>query len=173
MNQMQKIGNSFGQFLQTAELYLHPDAVVLDGFARAFQFHRTWCGANSLYAILRYFGIHASVNNVARLANTDEDGTEVSNIKKVLRRYRLEYHSMRKPGLRDLKAAIDHGNPILISLYDDYHYSVVYGYSRTHIFVMNPSILPKFLGGCGSLFCAVKKSDFREIWDYWGLVVSR
>ena len=42
--------------------------------------------------------------------------------------------------LQDLKAAIVDDCPNLVSLYDGFHYSIVYDYSSTHIFVMNPSL---------------------------------
>ena len=54
----------------------------------------------------------------------------------------------------DLKSAIDEGHPVLISTHKWFHYSVVYGYSDSHYFVMNPS-----LGDMGSLLCAVTRTS--------------
>ncbi len=69
-------------------------------------------------------------------------------------------------GIRELKSAIKADSPVIVSLYGNWHYSVVYGFSDTHIFVMNPS-----LGEMGSIKCAIKIAEFREIFDRWGVVV--
>ncbi len=82
-----------------------------------------------------------------------------------------EFQTLRKPGLRELKAAINDGCPVLISLFGDEHYSAFFGYSRTHVFVMNPS-LDFTKDGVGSLGCTVRKDRFGKIWDRWGIVVS-
>lgn len=67
-----------------------------------------------------------------------------------------------------LKKAIDSGWPSLISMYGGWHYAAVYGYSKTHLFVMNPSLNPDSMG---SVWCALKKSKFRQIGVNWALVV--
>ena len=55
-------------------------------------------------------------------------------------------------------------------MYDGEHYSVIYGYSKSHIFIMNPS-LDATRDGVGSLRCAVNKDRFRKAWDKWGLEI--
>jgi hypothetical protein len=70
-----------------------------------------------------------------------------------------------------LKAAINNGHPVLVTLYDSEHYAVVYGYSSSHMFVMNSSVDISD-GGVGHLRCAVRKDRFRKVWDKWGLEVS-
>jgi hypothetical protein len=77
---------------------------------------------------------------------------------------------LRNPGLRELKAAIDNDCPVLVSLYDGSHYSVIYGYSDSHLFVSNPSL--NILTGYGSMRCVITKSEFRGDWDRWGIVVT-
>jgi ABC-type bacteriocin/lantibiotic exporter with double-glycine peptidase domain len=123
-----------------------------------------------LYAILRFYRKRCTIASVEEVLETDEDGTSVSDIKRVVKRYGLTCKILRKPGIRDLEAAIDDECPVLITLYDDEHYSVVYGYSRTHIFVMNPS-LDFTEDGVGSISCAIPKDQFRKTWDRWALVV--
>ena len=71
--------------------------------------------------------------------------------------------------MRDLTLAIDDGSPILISTHDSWHYSVVFGYSSTHVFVMNPAVI----GECGSLWCRLPKKEFLAEWDSWGIVGQR
>jgi ABC-type bacteriocin/lantibiotic exporter with double-glycine peptidase domain len=153
-----------------AEALIHSDAVILPNFPKSIQLDEYSCGAKSVYCILKYFGKRCTPRSVERLLDTDEDGTDISDIKRVFKRYHLNCRIPRKPGLRDLKTAIDDDCPILITLYDDEHYSVVYGYSSGHIFVINPS-LDFTEDGVGSLRCAVSKSEFRKIFDRWGIVI--
>ena len=153
------------------EALKYPDAIILPNFPRSVQLDSYSCGAKSVYCILKYFGKRCTPESVERLLDTDEDGTGLSEIKRVLKRYGLTYRTLRKPGLRDLKVAIDDDCPILISLYDGEHYAVVYGYSSSHMFVMNSS-LDFTEEGVGSLRCAVSKDQFRRMWGRWGIVVS-
>jgi ABC-type bacteriocin/lantibiotic exporter with double-glycine peptidase domain len=154
------------------ETFAHPNAVILPNFPRSIQLDEYSCGAKSVYCILQYYRKRCTPDTVERLLDTDEDGTDVSDIKRVLKRHGLKCRTLRKPGLRDLKAAIDDDCPILVSLYDGEHYAVVYGYSSGHIFVMNPS-LDFSEDGVGSLKCAVSKSKFRKIWDRWGIEIAQ
>jgi predicted double-glycine peptidase len=169
---LQKTVDAAGIGLQKLEESIHSGPVILPGFERSFQLKDYLCGAQSLYAILRYFGKKVTVEQVARRARTDEDGTAPYNIRRTIESYGLAHRTLRQPGLRRLKRSIDEGNPVLISIFDDEHYSVVYGYSPTHIFVMNPSLRPKALGGFGSLNCAIERAEFRKMWDRWGMEVS-
>jgi ABC-type bacteriocin/lantibiotic exporter with double-glycine peptidase domain len=109
--------------------------------------------------------------SVEKELHTDSDGTDVSDIKRVFRRYHLKCRTLRKPGLRDLKAAIDDDCPVLVSLYDGVHYCAIYGYSSTHIWIMNSSV-DITDEGVGSLWCAVRKDRFKRMWDKYGLEVS-
>ena len=87
----------------------------------------------------------------------------ISDIKRVLKKHGLKYRK-----IANLKRAIDDGHPVLLSLYDHWHYSVCYGYYGTYYFVMNPSI-----GEMGSLRCAVSKKKFKRMWDGWALEIRR
>ncbi len=117
--------------------------------------------------VLKYFGKRCTPESVERELGTEEDGTSPSDIKRVLRKHGLKIHVNTDMGLRNLRKAINTGSPVLVSLYDGWHYSVVHGFSDSHVFVMNPS-----LGEMGSLKVAVKLSEWRRIFDRWGVVVS-
>ncbi|MGA9407188.1 MAG: cysteine peptidase family C39 domain-containing protein [Bacteroidota bacterium] len=78
----------------------------------------------------------------------------------------LKKHGLKYRKTRDLKNSIDHGYPVLVSTHKHWHYSVVYGYSKTHYFVMNPS-----LGDMGRLSCVVNKKEFKRVWDAWALEI--
>ena len=148
--------------LARIEEQLYPNAVILPHFPRSIQLDYYSCGAKSTYMILKYYGKRCTSDSVEKQLGTDEDGTSPSDIKRVLRKYGLQTHTDTNMNLRDLKASINAGSPILVSLYDGWHYSVVYGYSNKHVFVMNPS----------SLKCAVGLSEWRRSWDRWGIIVN-
>jgi predicted double-glycine peptidase len=151
-----------------SEEQLHPHAVVLPGFPRSIQLDGYSCGAKSTYMILKYFGRSCTATSVEAELRTDEDGTSSTDIKPRLRKHGLKVHVNANMGLRDLKAAINAGSPVLVSLYDGWHYSVVYGYSPGYVFVMNPS-----LGSMGSVKCAVGLAEWRRMFDGWGVVVKQ
>jgi ABC-type bacteriocin/lantibiotic exporter with double-glycine peptidase domain len=165
---VQEIVSRLGSIASRIELLFHPNAVVLKRFPRIIQLDRFSCGPASVASILRYYGHVVPLHEVIRLLGTNSDGTDVSEIKRVLKSYGLCVKELRHVGIRELKEAIDSRSPALISTHDDEHYSVVYGYSRTHVFVINPSI-----GRMGSMGCAVPLKEFQKIWDRWGLVVTR
>lgn len=155
-----------------AEEKLHPDAVLLSFFPRRIQRNAYSCGAISVFIILEYFGISVSYNKVFRLLGTDQDGTAAWDIKNTFKKFGMKVKTNAQMEVRDLKTAIDNGSPVLISICSDEHYAVAYGYSRTHIFVMNSS-LDASDDGVGSIKCAVPKREFLEYWDHWGIIVSR
>lgn len=145
----QTIVDTIATIAARIEEFAYPRAFILHGFPRSIQQDTYSCGAKSIYSILRYFDANAF-------------------LKQVLKRFQLSYRIIRKSKIHHLAASIHNGNPVLISVFDDAHYAVVYGYPQSYIFVMNPS-----MGGMGSVWCAVRKDKFRKIWDHWGLIVSR
>ena len=167
---VQQIVDFLASLFANAETFLHPDAVTLPGFPRSLQLDGYSCGARAVFCILQFYNKQCTPDSIEKELHTDEDGTSVSDIKRVLKRYELAFRTLRKPGLRDLKAAINNDCPVLISLYGGSHYSVIYGYSSSHIFVSNPSL--NILTGYGSIRCAIPKSKFMKIWDKWAVEIS-
>jgi predicted double-glycine peptidase len=159
----QNIVDALFTSLARSEEKLHPRAVLLPNFPRSIQLDYYSCGAKSTYMVLKYFGKRCTPGSVERELGTDEDGTSPTDIKRVLRKHGLKVHVNADMGLRDLRKAINAGSPVLVSLYDGWHYSVVYGYSDKYIFVMNPS-----LGEMGSLKCAVRLAEWR-----WNIIVKQ
>lgn len=154
--------------LARMEEHLHPDASILPNFPRSIQLDYYSCGAKSTYMVLKYFGKRCTHESVERQLGTTIEGTSRADIVRVLRKHRLKVQVNTKMSINDLKKAIKAGSPVLVSLYDNWHYSVVYGISDTHIFVMNPS-----LGEMGSIKVAVNKSEWGKMFDLWGLIISR
>jgi predicted double-glycine peptidase len=149
-------------------IYQDDKAVVLPNFARTIQLDGWTCGARSVYTILRFMGKHCTVKSVERELRTDWSGTDSSDIVRVLHKHHLKLVVKKNCRLSDLRKAIDDGNPVLISTHGSAHYSVVFGYSRSQVFVMNPAVI----GECGNLWCRVPKKEFNSTWDHWGIIVS-
>jgi len=154
--------------LARMEEHVHTDATILPNFPRSIQLDYYSCGAKSAYMVLKYFGKRCTHKSVERRLGTTIEGTSRADIVRVLRKNRLKVQVNTDISINDLKKAINAGSPVLVSLYDNWHYSVVYGISDTHVFVMNPS-----LGEMGSIKVAVNKSEWRKIFDLWGLIISR
>jgi hypothetical protein len=167
---LQQVVDFLAALFADTETILHPDAVTLPNFPRSLQIDSYSCGAKSIYCILQYYGKQCTPESAEEALKTDINGTAASDIKRVFSRYHLNCRSLRKPGFRDLKIAIDDECPVLITLNDGEHYAVVYGYSDSHIFVSNPSL--NMLTGYGSIRCAITNSEFQKIWDKWGIIVS-
>ena len=166
---VQSIIDAFATAAARLEESAYPNAVILPNFPRSIQMDYHSCGVHCVMSILRFYRKGVSFKRLKNMLRTDEDGTAVSDIKKTLKKFGLECRTLRKPSLKELKAAIDEGFPVLISTWSDIHYEVVYGYSNSHIFVMNPSV---DVNGVGRLSCAVPKAEFIQAWDRWGLKVS-
>jgi ABC-type bacteriocin/lantibiotic exporter with double-glycine peptidase domain len=158
-------------FLATAAARLeesaYPNAAILPNFPRSIQLDYHSCGVHCVLSILRFYNKRVSFRRLKKLLRTNEDGTSATDIRRVFKTYELECRT-----IRDLKAAIDDGCPVLISMWDGEHYAVVYGYSSSMIFVMNPS-LDASSDGVGSLTCAVSKRAFRRSWDRWAMVIRK
>ncbi|MDP1675313.1 MAG: cysteine peptidase family C39 domain-containing protein [Bacteroidota bacterium] len=154
--------------LARGEEQLYSNATLLSNFSRSVQIDQYSCGAKSTYMVLKYFGKRCTHESVERQLGTTIEGTSRKDIKRVLKEYGLNIQVNSNMGIRDLKSAIKTGSPVIVSLYSNCHYSVVYGFSDTQIFVMNPS-----LGEMGSIKITVRKSEWREIFDRWGVVVSK
>ena len=166
---MQKLVDNIFIGLKKLEEKSFSSAVVLQGFPRSIQLDGYSCGAKSVYTVLKYFGKNCTPRSVERQLGTTYEGTSQTDIKRVLKERNLSYHMIRRRTLKTLRDAIDNECPIFISLYDGWHYSVVYGYSDSHIFVMNPSL---DFTSMGSIWNAVSKPVFRKIWDRWGIIVT-
>ena len=154
--------------LARAEEQLYPNATILPSFPRSIQLDWYTCGAKSTYMVLRYFGKRCTPSSVEDELGTTYAGTPRTAIKRVLRKHGFRIRVNTDMSLRDLKSAIHAGSPVIVRLYDGWHYSVVYGYSDRHVFVMNPS-----LGEMGSVCCAVRLNEWQRMFDGWGIVVKQ
>ncbi len=107
---------------------------------RSIQLDSYSCGAHCTYMILDYYGIDISFETVVgELKTNSKNGTDTKPIIKYLKKNGLEVVVNKKTNLSYIKATIDNGSPLLISVDNGDHWIVIYGYSEEGIFVLDPS----------------------------------
>jgi ABC-type bacteriocin/lantibiotic exporter with double-glycine peptidase domain len=158
--------------LKAAEELAYPNAKILWGFRRVIQLDGYSCGARVVQAVLCFHGIHRAPRTIERNLNTTWEGTDASDIAKVLRGYGLVVRIHRKMSLQDIRKTIGSECPLICTTWENEHYVAIYGISNSHVFVMNPS-LDASKDGVGAIWCAVTKWDFKKMWDRYGMVVAR
>jgi ABC-type bacteriocin/lantibiotic exporter with double-glycine peptidase domain len=149
-------------------LYQGDKAVILANLARCCQLSPYGCGASTLFSVLRFFGKRCTLQSVTRQAHCDWEGTDPADLMRVLEKYGLTVQEKKHCRESDLRAAIESGSPVIVSTHSGWHYQLVYGISRYHMFLANPAII----GECGSLWCRVPRKEFGKIFDRWGVIVS-
>ncbi len=152
--------------LRAVEETLHPGtATVLDRFKRSVQLDDYSCGAQSAYAILRYYGKARSPQAIARILKVKADGVSQGPILALFRQRGLRPVIKPRATVRDIERAIRVGAPVLASVDANQHWVTVYGYSKTHIFVADPTLWAPF--------CIVPRKAFLRRWDRWAMVVPK
>jgi predicted double-glycine peptidase len=115
---------------------------------QAFEYD---CGAKALQAVLAYYGIDESEENIMIAAGTNQKiGTKIEGMTKVIAKYELTHDSKRMT-IKDIIDYIDNDIPVLILLqawnteakdytddYDDSHWVVAIGYSENEIYFEDP-----------------------------------
>jgi ABC-type bacteriocin/lantibiotic exporter with double-glycine peptidase domain len=165
IDQIKKHAHRIANIVKSAE-ELDPNAVILPTIERSLHLDFYSCGVQSTYVILKYFRKRISLTKLDRELQTDWTGTEAADTKRVLKRYGLKCDVERAAKLRDIRKAINGGCPVLVTMYEGAHWSVVYGYSKTHVYVVD-SWIPS------NVWCRVAKEKFREEWDKWVMVVKK
>lgn len=114
------------------------------------------CGAKALQSILGYYGIEVREDKIIKIAKTDEKGTSVQAIKKVINRYGLKMKAS-KMNIEILKKNIDDKIPTLVLIqawplkqkinwknsWIDGHWVIVIGYTKEKIIFEDPSSIYK------------------------------
>lgn len=100
--------------LKSLEELAYPGAKILPNFSRSIQLDRYSCGAKCVYCILKYFGNDVSPKQIERLLRTDGDGTEKSDIGRVLKRFGLRCSVINN--LAGIRRAIKQGSPGLFGI---------------------------------------------------------
>jgi len=92
--------------------------------------------------VLQYFGKARSIEAVTNALGTSEgSGTKETAMKRLLRSRGLRISKVQ--GIRGIERAIQNEWPVIAWMYnsalDEDHWLVVYGYTRSHIWVLDPS----------------------------------
>lgn len=110
------------------------------------------CGPNAMLGILHYYGIDAREDIIIKTAETTKRGTYINGLKKVTRKFNLEYRSGIMT-VDDIKKWIDKRVPVIVSIqawsddkdtvwgktWEHGHFVVCIGYSKTRLYFEDPS----------------------------------
>ena len=132
-----------------------------------FQLDLNSCGAQSAYMVMSYFGSTPSIEYVSRMVHTTKTGTSPTPMIQYFRSRGLSVSTFQRKAVGLIKRAIDKGCPVITSMKDqEGHWVVVYGYSRRHIWILDPA-MKRILGTRQSV------ERFRARWDGYAMVISR
>jgi ABC-type bacteriocin/lantibiotic exporter with double-glycine peptidase domain len=145
---------------------LDPTANVLPAFKRRLQMTGYSCGVQAVEMVLDYFKLHQEEKKLARELRCSENGTSVSDMKRVIKAYGLRCKTKSHARVKDLRQAIDRGYPIIVSMREGRHWSVVYGISPNHVFVADPAVWI-------NPFVRVPWKNFKGQWDRWLLEIRK
>lgn len=137
------------------------------GMDRSIQLDGYSCGVQSVYAILNYYGKARSIKNVEKLLGAYDRGyASESAIYKLFRERNLKISKRNKATMKTIKESIDeYEAPMLTTIDDGAHWIVVYGYSKTNIFVLDSIVYRPFVKW--------SKQSFKERWDNWGAIIYK
>lgn len=144
------------------------------GIPDVMQTNSYSCGAAAVQAVGQRFGVWGYQEEWAdELGTSEEQGTHPGDMVEVLRAYDLDARLVEGMTLAQLFAHIDRGDVVIVDYqawgeptgkdyaheWEDGHYSIAVGYSDTHLYLEDPSLL----GSVGTLTHA----DFLARWhDY-------
>jgi len=127
------------------------------------------CGAKATQTVLAYYGIDVREDRLLKYLGTTEEGTDVKNIIKVLKRVGLEVEA-GKMTVADLEKHLDEGHPIILPLQawvDDLfeidwqtsegegHYVICVGMDGKRVYFEDPATFGKVY---------LSKQEFLERW---------
>ena len=81
-----------------------------------------------------------SIDKIKKKLGTDEYGTDEKAILNLFKKKGLVVKTKWNATRKDIKKAVDKGWPILITMYEGYHWVVIYGYSKTGVFVLDSAL---------------------------------
>lgn len=132
---------------------------MIKGLPDAMQMNSYSCGVGSVQAILAYFDpdrLWTYQKPLAKaLGTTSRDGTSPEHIVAYLRSQGLKAEVRENLTIKDLEHYVDRKTPVILDYeaygrkgvdyskdWADGHYSVVRGYDRDRIYLMDPSQMP-------------------------------
>lgn len=140
-------------------------ATVIRGIRRSIQLDSFSCGAYCAYMILRYYGRNLSIQKIKRKLKTNEDGTNEKALMKLFKKEDLTVLIKSKASRNDINKAINEDFPILISMNEGIHWSIIYGYTRDGVFVLDPAL--------HHLLNELTWKKFLKVWDVRWIAVIK
>jgi ABC-type bacteriocin/lantibiotic exporter with double-glycine peptidase domain len=132
-------------------------AKTIKGIKRSIQFDEVSCGAHCTYMILKYFNKKISIDKIKKKLGTDEYGTDEKVILDLFKKKGLVVKTKYNATRKEIKKAINKGWPLLITMYEGYHWVVIYGYSKTGVFVLDSAL--------DFIFNEWDWQEFLDVWD--------
>ncbi len=125
------------------------------------------CGVQSTYSILKYYGKARSIDNIDNKLNAYNRGfASEASIYKLFRERKLKVSKRSKATIATIKESIDdYKAPMLTSIDDGDHWIVVYGYSKSKIYVLDSIVIRPFVKW--------SKDKFKARWDNWVAIIYK
>jgi len=117
--------------------------MILD-FNRNIQRNNFTCGHRSVFGIAKHFGLveWTDVKRISKeLGIYESDGTTNAEIKKLIRAVGLRYRTIENLTERKIRNCINKGYPILCSIDNEKHWSVIKGIDLENIYMNDSSII--------------------------------
>jgi ABC-type bacteriocin/lantibiotic exporter with double-glycine peptidase domain len=163
----QKIIDWFFNKVKELEEKLRVNPVLLNRFRRSIQLDDYSCAAHCVIVILNYYSIKTNLTSILQqLGTSKEDGTDTEPIINLFKSKKLKIEINESATIDDIREAIDHNFPMLITINEWEHWVVIYGYSEERIFIIDSNK--------SRIFNSIQIEDFIEIWDdNWIAIVSK
>ena len=113
---------------------------TIRGINRSIQFDEVSCGVYVAFSILRYYNKKMSIDKMKKELGTDGYGTDEKAIYNLFKKKGLIVKTKWNATRKNIKKAIDKGWPLLITMYEGYHWTIIYGYSKTGVFVLDSAL---------------------------------
>jgi len=99
-----------------------------------------WCGPASLKAVFGFHGVDTTQKELAKIAGTDEEGTEIEGLQKAADEYGFDLLTKDNASLNDIREALSKSTPPIVLWWSetDAHYGVVSRIGKNKIWFMDP-----------------------------------
>ena len=162
---LERIGGALKHAVASVRRIAHQPTVLLDVPSR-MQMDGYCCGLCSVRMVAEYHGVYISHSRVERFAKQNPDGTNTKPMVAFLRAngFTVRKYADGEARIATLIDALDRELPVIVSIPE--HYLVVVGYSRSFLYVHDPSALSHPTN-------TVLRSTFRRRWTREALIVTR
>ncbi len=162
-----KIVNRFFNLIKNLEESLDRNKTILK-ITKSMQMNRFSCGIHSAFMILSYYNKTSNPNQIKyNMKLLKKEGIDTEPLLKILKNFGCTVSVNIKANISDIVKSVNERKPILISVDDGEHWVVIYGYSNSSIYVLDPSIF-------SSIKCRWEIKTFLSRWDEnWIAVISK